>query len=255
MSLTLPSQRELLTTLVRTLCAKRHDGCGSAASATTRPAAERHSSPDVGPWDSPQRKKLILTLHAVFPGMLLPALDLLDRNLVRRVTLDPPTPPSRDRRQAGFCSPTTRPERGRGGEPAAVTDHAVYTVRSAASTLPRWGTSGATSAAATTHVYLVHLEAWSCSCAGFAVDAYAVAAAVVGRGDDATDVDDDGASRMGKFGGRGATQLDVQGMETTPCCKHLLACLLVEEWEELLAAHVQVENCTIEEMAGIIAGV
>ncbi|OAA58873.1 hypothetical protein ISF_06656 [Cordyceps fumosorosea ARSEF 2679] len=215
---TLPSQRALLTTLVRALSETHHDEPGGSSSST-------------GPWGSPRRRTLILTLHVVFPGMLLPALDLLDRNLVRRLSLAA-APGKEDPAAASGQD-----------EKTARSRHAAYTVRSAASTQPR------RAAAAATRAYLVHLEAWSCSCAAFAVDAYAS----TGEREEAPPPTT--TTEVGGFGGRSKTWLDDQGAEATPCCKHLLACLLVDEWEKLMAAHVEERSCTREELAGIVAGI
>lgn len=246
---TLPSQRELLTNLVHALSETHHDDGGNAAPAIPS-AAERHSSPVVETWSSPQRKNLILTLHVVFPGMLLPALDLLDRNLVRRLTQRTAPPSDKDRRQ-GAPSPSRLQQDQAQGERPTAERQPVYTVRSVASTLPRRGAAGP---ATSTRVYLVHLGAWSCSCAGFAVDAYA-ATGSKGWAEAATGGHEDAVARAFKFGGLSTTGLDAHGAETMPCCKHLLACLLADEWGEQLAAHVEEKSCTKEELAGIIAGI
>lgn len=245
----LPPQRELLTSLVRALCnTSPHDDGGSDAPARL---SERYSSSPVADiWDSPQRKKLILTLHVIFPGMLLPALDLVDRNLVRRLTLHT-APPSGPNAAASLSTSTSGNETGSTGR------QAVYTVRSLASTLPRRGAAGGGGAPAATRTYLVHLDAWSCSCAGFAVDAYA-GSGMNERADTAAGDDEDevGATMVAcKFGGRSVAGRDAQGAERSPCCKHLLACLLMDEWEELFATHVEERRCTKEELAGIVAGI
>ncbi|KAK8149981.1 hypothetical protein G3M48_004735 [Beauveria asiatica] len=245
---TLVSQRELLTKLVHALRETAHDDGDNAIAADTR-VRERHSSPATEPWDSPQRQKVILTLHVIFPDMLLPALDLLDRNMVRRLTLTTAPSPGRSPQQDAS---SVSPGQAR-GEPSDTGHQAMYTVRSMTSTLPRRGAPGK---AAATRVYLVHLEAWNCSCAGFAVDAYAYAAGVrEGMAETAAGGGDDAAAQMWKFGGLSLTGLDAHGVESTPCCKHLLACLLVDKWEEVLAGHVEDKECTVEELAGIIAGI
>lgn len=238
---TLPSQRELLTNIVHALCeARPNDGIAADR------AAEWHSSSSGEAWDTPQRKSLILTLHVIFPGMLLPALDLLDRNLVRRLALES-QPPDKERRQDATFASSAQQRRLREHR-STVGGRFVYTARSVASTLPRRGAGGT---GASVRVYLVHLDAWSCSCPGFAVDAYS-AMGREGRAEPA--IGGKVAMQMWKFGGL-STSLDARGAEAIPCCKHLLACLLVDEWEELLAARVGEKSCTKEELAGIIAGI
>lgn len=239
---TLPSQRELLANIVHALCEAHHNDDSAADRAT-----EWHSSPSGEAWETPQRKSLILTLHVIFPGMLLPALDLLDRNLVRRLALES-LPPDKERRQDATFASSVQQRRLREYR-STVGGRFVYTARSVASTLPR-RSAGGTGAMA--RVYLVHLDAWSCSCTGFAVDAYA-AMGREGRAEPA--IGGEVAIQMWKFGGMSTTSLDARGAEAIPCCKHLLACLLVDEWEELLAARVEEKICTKEELAGIIAGI
>ncbi|KAJ6783618.1 hypothetical protein PWT90_04471 [Aphanocladium album] len=258
----LPSQREFLTNLVQALC--ENDDGGNSATTATR-ATERHSSPVADTWNSPRRRKLILTLHVIFPGLLLPALDLLDRSLVRRLALS--TDQGREREAAAHSS---SPSTCMGFTDAAGTSlsarhAAVYAVRSLASTLPRRGPAGGQPAAAATRMYLVHLGAWSCSCAAFAVDAYAASGlhghVETAAGDDDGDKeeeeedDDDDGKQKATFGGLSTPGLDAHGAENIPCCKHLLACFLVDGWEELLNAHVEEKRCSEEELAGIVAGI
>lgn len=52
-----------------------------------------------------------------------------------------------------------------------------------------------------------------------------------------------GMSCDGKIGGQ------------VPCCKHLLACVLVERWEAVLGRYVVEKRVEREEMAGMGAGV
>jgi hypothetical protein len=42
--------------------------------------------------------------------------------------------------------------------------------------------------------------------------------------------------------------------EDVPCCKHLLACLLAEQWSEQLEVYVEKKNVSKEEYAGTVAG-
>ncbi|KAJ3498598.1 hypothetical protein NLG97_g1004 [Lecanicillium saksenae] len=146
----LPSQREFLTNLLHALCDTDDDDDSSGtANAATR-ATERHPSPAADTWGSLRRRKLVLTLHVVFPGMLLPALDLLDRQLLRRLTVSAATATAtgqvRDQEDEPSSSPSDA-ERKEGGA-SETARHAVYTVRSLASTLPRRGAGVGAPAAA-----------------------------------------------------------------------------------------------------------
>ncbi|KAF2206968.1 hypothetical protein CERZMDRAFT_71859 [Cercospora zeae-maydis SCOH1-5] len=93
----------------------------------------------------PQGKNVLLTLYALFEKEVLPALDLLDRGLVSRLTLDSP---------AG---------------PQAQVSH-LYIVHSAQQQNTR----------VSTHDYVnnyeVRLAAWNCSCPAFALSAFPASA-------------------------------------------------------------------------------
>lgn len=92
------------------------------------------------------------------------------------------------------------------------------------------------------------LGAWNCSCASFAFDAFPVNA-------------DEGTTGAEEVGGHetwefGAMSLDgLSGMrEDVPCCKHLLACLLAEQWGEQLGSYVENKEVSKEEYAGTVSG-
>lgn len=46
--------------------------------------------------------------------------------------------------------------------------------------------------------------------------------------------------------------MELEG-DTPPCCKHLLACLLVDKWSEMLGMYIENRVVSSEDMAGIIA--
>lgn len=50
----------------------------------------------------------------------------------------------------------------------------------------------------------------------------------------------------------GGMNLDSRG-DTPPCCKHLLACLLVDKWSEMLGVYIEDRVVSKDEMAGIVA--
>jgi coproporphyrinogen III oxidase len=151
----------------------------------------------------------------VFPNLLLPALDLLDRRLVSII----------------------RAPAGDGVE------RKVFIVKSLATTLLTRRPRDANSS--TARSYLVDTGAWNCSCASFAFDAFPVTTDEGGGNVNQQDCSFGGVSLNG-IAGRG---------EDVPCCKHLLACLLAERWETVLGAHVEHKETSKEELAGIIAGV
>lgn len=253
----LPSQRELLTNMVLAICELLGDDSVQGDANATARIMERHSPPAQDTWDSPQRRNLILTLHVIFPDLLLPALDLLDRNLVQRLVLGGRAPENKRgaRTEEGSSSLQT-PDLGSGRSSEIGGDGIIYTVRSLATTLPRRGLAGTVTA----RTHLVHLQAWNCSCASFAVNSYPVVGEQETSEAKAEGGSDDGHGILlngWKFGGLSATGglFGIQGIESLPCCKHVLACLLADNWGDLLSPRVEDTVCTKEELAGIIAGI
>lgn len=179
------------------------------------------------------RRKLLLTLHVLFPSLLLPALDLLDRDLVTKICLGPE---DSDISQDG---------------PAGTMP--LYVVRSVASTVSgkrHRSRMGADSAVA--HSYEVRLASWNCTCASFTFEAFppvpsarmdTLAATPAVRDYETSDVWWSG-------------DLSVDGMtEDAPCCKHLLACLLVERRITSQEDFLRTRHVTKDELAGLIAGI
>ncbi|KAF6828079.1 ubiquitin carboxyl-terminal hydrolase family protein [Colletotrichum musicola] len=257
----LQTPRAVLTSLVNSL-----------VSVSPQPST---ASPAENPLKSlPQsHRSLLVTLHVLFPSLVLPALDLLDRNLVTRVVLDPTAPspddpadpadvndsgaapadaqtqqppPSQEDADGDRGMTTARPDR------SAPEPTAFHLVRSAASR--RNQVAAATASSATT--YLVHLNAWNCTCANFAFEAFP--ALEDGQQLEILDADAiDGSDAAApppewQFGGLSLDGMDHGGV---PCCKHLLACLLLEQWGSVLGSYVMENRVGKEEMAGIIADV
>ncbi|KFA64334.1 hypothetical protein S40285_02914 [Stachybotrys chlorohalonatus IBT 40285] len=208
---TLPSQRHLLTTLLTQL-----------------------SSPTPSPSPS-DRRHLLLTLHVIFPHLLLAALDLLDRRLVTRLTLQPPTSTSNN---------DSNDKQAR----------EIFVVRSLASTrFRRRGADDDGGTAATgARSYLVRLGAWNCSCAGFAYEAFPTRAGAAEE--EHADVDELAGQGAGEWSFGGLSR-DGKGAlaDAVPCCKHLLACLLAERCGQGLEYAPQTRSVTKEELAEVMA--
>ena len=219
---------------------------GGGANALSRvPLAHRH---------------LIITMHVLFPGLVLPALDLLDRGLVARLlpTAGVPAPPQ-------------------GREPTSF-----FVVRSAAQTKGRPsrrtqgeatpGAAGATTSSGG-QTYHVRLDAWNCTCAGFAYAAFPPAptageeaaaqergpSSTVARqraGDGPAATADQGSPPGWSFGGSSFDGAEGgPAGDNVPVCKHLLACLLAERWHAALGSYVVDRRVGREEMAGIVADI
>jgi hypothetical protein len=128
----LPSARTFITSIINSLA--------THAPTTTLLGQERSQRPQAASQNPlkhapPQLKSIFLTLHVLFPNELLPALDVLDRNLVTHL-------------------------RVKDG------DAEVYLVRSAQQpTYHRREDPGST-------CYEVRLKAWNCSCPAFAFSAF-----------------------------------------------------------------------------------
>ncbi|KAK2003548.1 hypothetical protein LX36DRAFT_94208 [Colletotrichum falcatum] len=272
LSACLPAPRVVITNLINSLTS------ASAPPPSPNTAATGGAGDAQNPLRSlPQsRRPLLITLHVLFPSMVLPALDLLDRNLITRVVPEPASPSGRGRGgdDPADPAPSQRPHDAGAADaqgssppfPSQDSPHpemapqssstAFYLVRSVASTMTRRGYAVATSASAST-TYLVRLDAWNCTCASFAFEAFPASTATAEdfledeiRNADAGEDSDEGEMCGWQFGG-----LSQDGVDSgdVPCCKHLLACLLSEQWGDALGKYVTEKRVSREEMAGLVA--
>ena len=228
----LPSPHSFLTSLL-----------SSPLFASASPGADPNN---VSPSSALSSKPLLLTLHCLFPSEFLPALDVLDRRLVRRYVSIVPAGVSAEEAVVE-PSPVRNDPEGLSGR--AV----VYYVRSsqrarhyAASRHDVVGTS-----------YEVRTQAWNCTCPAFALAAFA------GQGPRGLGQDSDGRLGGHSESGQGWNDDDSTGCKErlgglafgsdVPLCKHLLAGVLAERCRELDEC---VETTAIEkgEMAGRAAG-
>ncbi|KAK4186032.1 hypothetical protein QBC35DRAFT_388146 [Podospora australis] len=210
-------------------------------------------------------RHLIITLHVLFPEIVLPALDLLDRRLVTRLILDNSHVKTEERKEDGIAGKKENEEKSE-----------TYLVTSAApppSRRKKHPTSGGNAAedeglgvASGQRRYIVHLQAWNCTCAAFAFSS--VQDVQVGLDSlEIVDLDSLGipeanegvaageANEVWSFGGMsldGTSQTEGGGV---PICKHLMACLLAARWTAALGGYVTEKRIGVEEMAGIVADV
>lgn len=228
----LPSHRKFLTTLIEAL---------SQDPASQIPAAPP-SSLLVPTASSPletvtaNQRRLLLTLHVLFPNLLLPALDLLDRGLVAQLKLS-----SEANVGAASASQT------------AVIRSRTFLVKSLATTLSRRPRDLLSSSS---QRYIVLLDSWNCSCANFTFESFpsSVATALPPPPHGAAHP----SEQQQEDANRSFGALSLDGMTFTadvPCCKHLLACLLVDRWSAVLGRYAEEKLVTREEMAGIIMDV
>ena len=177
--------------------------------------------------DISQHKSTLLTLHFLFPHEFLPALDLLDRQLVTHFIVKDDLENTRK--------------------------NEVHYVQSASATTSR-PTKTSRHHAATTVAYEVRLAAWNCSCPAFAYSAFGKGFRTALRLDshlivshDQEDVDgDDGKPRLGGVLTRAETGV--------PICKHILAAFLGTAAPEIFGKGVCTRDIDEAEAAGWAGG-
>lgn len=215
----LPTHRQFITAIINSISAIAPSDTDNISS-TQPPRAAQTPTPPPLQAVSLSRRPLLLTLHVLFPNLLLPALDLLDRGLVTRLVRNQEFPDD---------------------IPSDIMKNDIFLVRSLATTISRRTRDFSLSSKR----YVVHLGTWNCSCASFTLDAFP------GHYTPTVDEAQPSSSEEGvwSFGG---TSMDPGG-DTPPCCKHLLACLLVDKWSGMLGMYVENRAISREDMAGIVA--
>lgn len=200
----LPTPRQLLTSILNQISEipapmAPSPGNAPAQNSSTRTRTdsfpERAREPPANPLRliELRHRPLFTTLHVLFPSLLLPALDLLDRGLVTRlVSPDEAAASAAEASHAAHQddgSRETRQEDGGGSQVRESTaapppPSLVYLVRSAQKPTRRpYGGGGGGDAPATTsasiatgssnqRTYVVHTTAWNCTCAAFAFSAF-----------------------------------------------------------------------------------
>lgn len=153
----------------------------------------------------PRHRTLLLTLHVLFPNIVLPALELIDNKLVTRlhVKAEPPDP-------SGIQKPCSS-EKGDGGQDSLV-PYAVQSLSSGPREL------------AMSKVHIVHLAAWNCSCDEFYRN-LCYGRKIAHRW--GTDMEHAYGSDSDGLSGALLSSCASIDKDYVPCCKHLLACLLV----------------------------
>lgn len=247
---TLPSPRSLLTSLIEILASQPippREQQTQPATSTSRPQSTEDRKPS-NPLSllPPYARTLLTTLHVIYPSLLLPALDLLDRGLATRVLVlgasdaQGPDEAEQARRDAKLST--------------------FYLVRSAQQ-LTRRGRRPGADGGEGGPAYVVRTRAWSCDCAAFAFNAFPAESSPAAY---QTTPEQEGSSDaptawgVGRwefgalsFDGRGGED-GVVGSGTPPCCKHLLACVLAERWGAVLGGYIQERRASREEAAGVI---
>ncbi|TID20066.1 hypothetical protein E6O75_ATG07526 [Venturia nashicola] len=236
------------------------------------PLSPQQEEPSAPP--PPSLKPILLTLHILFPNDLLPALDLLDRNLITKFIVQDPQPPvSTTNIQPPGLPPGTTEKNPESNSPPktnlsppqptpAETPNTrssttpLYYVTSSQTQNPLNPRHGPPESQPPPH-YEVRPTAWNCSCPAFTFSAFPTT--------DSSPIPRPNPSRhhpthhqtpsvsnwkseeeTWEFGG-----LSIGG--ESPMCKHLLACIMVERWKGF-GGNVEVREVSIEELAGWAAG-
>ncbi|KAI0385500.1 hypothetical protein F5Y04DRAFT_186847 [Hypomontagnella monticulosa] len=254
-----PTPRQFITSLI--------DGLTSIPTPEV-PSAPTTSGAGANPLKliPPAHRPLLTTLYALYPLILLPALDLLDRRLatrivVRRAPLQQDTGATTTSTAApapAEADPHLLP-RSPGEEKGEKTNTpSFFLVRSAQPQHPRRNHGDGSAKPGLS--YVVRLDAWNCTCAAFAFAAFP-------RGEEAysdthslavpsTEVGNGGEGEPGwQFGALSRDGVDGSGIAGVPCCKHLLACVLAERWSGLLGGYVEERVVGREEAAGLVADI
>ncbi|KAI1777542.1 hypothetical protein F4818DRAFT_407028 [Hypoxylon cercidicola] len=261
-----PTHRQFLTSLIDSLTSTPVPTPSSSSAAA--PSADGNPLKLIPPACRP----LFTTLYALYPLILLPALDLLDRRLVTRVFVRQ----QRDTTAQAETGPSHGPacDEGNEGERELATgsdssasnrNNSYYVVRSAQPQQTRrhaWGSNASPSGPS----YVVRLDAWNCTCAAFTFAAFP-------REDDQQQqhsyviepcsstesrkkgVEKERQEEKWEFGALSVDGRDGSGIAGVPCCKHLLACLLAERWSHLLGGYVEERTVGREEGVGLVADI
>lgn len=186
-------------------------------------------------------RSVMLTLHVLFPNLVLPALDLIDRRLVDKFRVGSDVsagteigPVVTNNQGLGQTWPSQTSQTSQNNKTSELghNEPSVYAVRPFSSTSLRL-TATETRAIPKTHI--VHLTAWNCSCTSFAIAKYCSR-----RLNDAQFNCIHSALACGLEWSSWNTPRSVTfvNSDSLPSCKHLLACLLVERCGHLFADSV-----------------
>ena len=210
----LPNARTLLEHLFIQCSSAESDDASSSAKSSANEATGASILKALGPND----RQIWVSIHCMFPYELLPALDLLDRQLVTRLVLA-------EDDDAGF---------------EEVDIYYVQSTQSKARSAINW--------------YEVRLAAWNCNCLAFN---FSVASLGLTRTGASPSVESSFGVDLGTtkpcppshtLGGCSL------GDDVPPVCKHLLACYLARRCHRLLGQNVNRRVVSKEERAGWAAG-
>ena len=204
-----------------------------------------------------RNKPTLLTLHGLFPTSLIPALDVLDRHLITRLTFQDgvfqhANTEHVDTHKYPLNADTLSTRTVAGDKPYS---RSVYYVRSSAP--PPSSSRGRFSNPYPTDLvsYEVRTTAWNCTCAAFIFAAYnsSISSKSTFGGNNQSGAPDGGESERGCTRSAWGGLFHGEDRGGPPLCKHLLACVLTERWT-VAADMIEEKVVGREETAGWAAG-
>lgn len=214
----------------------------------------------LSPTDTEKARSIFLTLHVLFPHELLPALDLLDRRLVTRLTIRSPVSDAHDQNEAAkwFASSHSATQAlpnqpVRNAELFYIQSSSASEKSSSSRYVHRKATTSTRSA-----FYEVRLDSWNCSCPAFSVSAFQGLNLDHSSADEDSAVADEqsepGMSRENAEGNGewafGGTATLANTSAPVPSCKHILAAVLVRAAPDLFGNGVSDTTVSREEAVG-----
>ncbi|KAL1306538.1 hypothetical protein AAFC00_005228 [Neodothiora populina] len=183
------SSRAFITSLITSLSSKPSSAAESGADGTKgqetviqqNPSSTTARNPDPLKTLSENQRNILLTLHVLFPHELLPALDLLDRDLVTRFTVvdDPATATvSSTRKRNIYYVRSAQQQQGSSSYYSskryrdATASNTASLSNSSGNNAASSGPGQKTSTDHSSKHYEVRPVAWSCSCPAFAFSAF-----------------------------------------------------------------------------------
>ncbi|EXJ80090.1 hypothetical protein A1O3_08376 [Capronia epimyces CBS 606.96] len=220
--------------------------------------------------DTQHARSVFLTLQVLFPHELLPALDILDRGLVTRFTVQIGDGHKQENESRLSALPDVNPDARYAARPDE--DWEVYYIQSSSAVTSRptgrgrstrSRTAGSSRYSTRRHdagatFYEVRLDSWNCNCPAFSVSAFQGMNAQ-GDGEDVCGSVFDKIGDLLSSSGAASVSTEragwVFGGVTTnistrlvPSCKHILAAVLAKAAPNLFASGVRAKKVSREEL-------
>lgn len=226
----LPIHQQLLSSLIASLSEPDERCIPQPGQRADNTQPQRHQ------YDMTSRRRtLLLTLHVLFPSLVLPALELVDNRLVTRLQA-PRKDVYSELESVKACGDGDAQNFSSSSGPENNNKlHMVFGSQGSFSAYVVQSSSPSRSLARELHtntvsqVHIVHLAAWNCSCKDFQRNKF------YHQGFDdrwSTRASDACSPDLADNTGASLLPCTSVGEKNVPCCKHLLACLVMERLTE-----------------------